>query len=148
MCIKNWKNVLIGAVLFLIVAQVLHTAFAFASMGYYMDPAYFGVWSKIMMPADGPPPAEFYYYGTAFGFISALIYALIYEKFKSAVPGKTFMNKGLNYGLWIIFLAGTVPGYLGMYLLVNLPAGLIVQWAAENLIIAVLGGILIARFNK
>ncbi len=143
----NWKQVLISAVLFLVIAQIMHTLFAFLMMGYYVDPAYAGVWSKIMMPLSGPPPAEFYYYSIAFGFVSALIYVIVYTKFKSAVPGDSAVRKGVNYGLWIIFLVGTVPGYLAMYLLINLPAGLIAMWAVEMLVIALAGGIVIAKFN-
>jgi hypothetical protein len=141
------KNVLISAVLFLIVSQIVHILFSFVGMGYYLDPAYADVWSKIMMPGPGPPPAEFYYYSIAFGFITALIYVIVYTKFKSAVPGDTPAKKGLNYGIWLIFIAGTIPGYLAMYLLINLPIALIGIWAAESLIIALLGGIIIAKFN-
>ena len=45
-----------------IVSQIIHSIEAFATMDFYLDPNYFGVWSKIMMPGPGPPPAEFYYY--------------------------------------------------------------------------------------
>jgi predicted neutral ceramidase superfamily lipid hydrolase len=145
---KNLKNILISAVLFLAVSQIVHQLFAFAGMGYYTDPAYAGVWSKIMMPGPGAPPAEFYYLSIAVGFITALIYVVVYNKIRAAIPGKTLMNKGLNYGLWIIFILGTVPGYLAMYLLINLPAGLVALWAAESLVIALVGGIVIAKFNS
>ena len=54
---------MIGAgVLFGIIALIVHWIFAYVGMDYYLDPAYFPVWSKLMMPTAGPPPASFLYY--------------------------------------------------------------------------------------
>lgn len=144
----NYKNLLLSAVLFVVLAQIIHSLCAYLGMGYYLEPEYFGVWSKIMMPGPGPPPAEFFYYSLGFGFISAVIYIVVYGILKDSIPGKNAIGKGLIYGFLVIWLVGTVPGNLAMYLLINLPPGILVLWALENLIIALGGGYLIVRINK
>lgn len=144
----EWKPVLVSAVLFMILAQVIHTLFAFAGMGFYLDPALFGLWSSIMMPEPGPPPLEFYCYSLAFGFITALIYVGVYKKIGSAVPGNNKAKRGLNYGFFVLFLLGSVPGYLSIFLLINVPPALLGMWAFEALIIALLGGMIITKFNQ
>ncbi len=59
MCgIKDLRGVAITAVAMTILAQIVHTLESILTMGYYTDPAYFQVWSKVMMPAAGPPPAS------------------------------------------------------------------------------------------
>ncbi len=81
------------------------------------------------------------------GFISALIYVGAFRMVRASIPGKTALKKGLSFGFWLVFLMGSVPGFLSMYLLVNLPAALIAVWGAEALAIALLGGAVIARLN-
>ncbi len=149
MCIesKHYKGIILSAIGFAIVAQVVHTAGAFLTMSYYTDPAYFPVWSKVMMPSNAAPGMEFYALSLAFGVAAALIYGGAYSVIMKAIPGKDAMCKGLNFGA-MLFLIGSVPGSLGMYLLINLPAALIGMWAIENLVISLLGGIIIARMVK
>ena len=54
-----WKIALV-AVLFLVVAQIVHTLGAMATMSYYMLEQYFPVWSGVMMPDGGAPGGMFY----------------------------------------------------------------------------------------
>ncbi|MEW6295364.1 MAG: hypothetical protein AB1467_03670 [Candidatus Diapherotrites archaeon] len=143
----DYKQIIIAAIIFTVIGYIIHILGAMASMSYYLDPNYFAVWSKIMMPAAGPPPAEFTYYSIAFGFIAALLYAIVYSEIKKAVPGKDATEKGLNYGL-ILFLVAAIPSSLSMILLINLPAMLVVEWAIESLIIFLLGGMTIAKIVK
>ncbi|MBU1120353.1 hypothetical protein KJ660_00580 [Candidatus Micrarchaeota archaeon] len=140
----NYVKVIIAAILFLIIAQIIHSVGAMVSMSYYMDPAYFAVWSKIMMPSESAPPMEFYYFSVGFGLIAALLYAGVYGVIKNGIPGKNWMNKGLSYG-FILFLVATIPSSLSMILLINLPLMLIVLWTIEGLVISLLGGIVIAK---
>lgn len=134
----------IGAgIAFAVIGQIVHTLGAVPTMSYYMDPTYFAVWSKLMMPAAGPPPATFFYYSIAFGIIGGVLLALVYALIYSGIPGlKT--KRGVVYGL-MIFLAAGVPGALSLYLLVNLPSALIAYWALENLITYLLGGAVFGR---
>ena len=89
----NWKRIIIAAIVFAIIAQVLHTVESMLTMDFYMDPEYFGVWSKLLMPTAGPPPAEFFYASVISSLIIALIYAVVYDVVKGSLPGKTFIKK-------------------------------------------------------
>jgi hypothetical protein len=144
--VKAWK-IIVAAIAFMIIAEVVNTLEAYATMSYYLDSAYFAVWSKIMMPTAGPPPMEFYYYSIAFSFISGLLFAGIYTVFIKSVLGKTIAKKGLMYGL-LIWLVGGVPGYLSLILLINLSIDLIAYWALAGLIVNLLAGIATAEIVK
>ena len=143
----NWKRIIIAAIVFAIIAQVLHTVESMLTMDFYMDPEYFGVWSKLLMPTAGPPPAEFFYASVISSLIIALIYAVVYDVVKGSLPGKTFIKKGLQYGI-ILFMIVQIPGLLGMYLLVNLPTLLLVYWGISSLVISLIGGIAFAKIIK
>lgn len=140
-------RVFASGVLFAIVAQIVHTVCAFLAMPFYTNPDYFSVWSKIMMPAAGPPPASFYAYSILFGLLGGILFALVYTVIKGGIPAESIAKKGLLYG-FLVFLVGAVPGYLALILLVNLPFALIVFWAAETLVINLLGGMIVAWLNK
>lgn len=144
--ISVWKVLLAGFV-FMIISQVVHTIGSFLTMDYYLDPAYFDVWSKVMMPTAGPPPTNFYVYSIMFVFIEGVLLSLVYAYIKEGIPFKAWYKKGLIYGV-ILFLVAGISGTLGLYLLVNLPLMLLVHWAIQTLIIELLGGITIAWFNK
>ena len=141
-----WKVLLAGFV-FMIISQIVHTIGSFLTMDYYTNPEYFSVWSKVMMPTAGPPPASFYYYSIMFVFINGVLLSLVYAYIKEGIPFKAWYKKGLMYGI-ILFLVEGISGTLGLYLLVNLPLMLLVHWAIQSLIIELLGGIAIAWFNK
>lgn len=140
----DWKKTILAAVVFTIIAQLVHSIFAFIGMDYYLKEAYFPVWSKLMMPTVGPPPSTFYLYSLLFGLISALIYAYVYNWLKGCLEGKTPVERGLCYGL-VLFFLGSVPGYLSLVLLINLPLGLIGLWAIEGLLVNLAGGIAIVK---
>jgi len=142
---KAWKIIAIG-IIFAIIAQIIHTIESFATMNFYTDPAFFGVWSKLMMPTAGPPPAEFYYYSVIFAVITGIIYATVYEMVKKSVPGKTIAKQGLYFGFLLFLLE--IPMSLTMYLLFNVPTVLLVYWAISALIIDLIGGVIIARIMK
>ena len=143
----NWTRVFLGAIAYLIISQVMHAISSVMAMDYYIDPNYFAVWSKIMMPGMGPPPTEFYVYSILSSFIVGLIYSYIYVRVKEIMKG-TVMKKGMKYGLAIFLMAG-IPFFLSLYLLVNLPLGLLVYWLIiDGLLTYLLGGIAIAWLNK
>jgi hypothetical protein len=143
----NWKRIIIAAIVFAIIAQVLRTVESMLTMDFYTDPAYFGVWSTLMMPTAGPPPAEFFYASIISSLIIAIIYASAYDVVKGSLPGKTAVKKGLQYGIFL-FLLVQIPGLLGMYLLINLPTLLLVYWGISSLVISLIGGIVIARIVR
>jgi len=133
------KKIILAAIIFLVIAEIVYTAGAFVDMPHYYDEAYFGVWSKIMMPAAGPPPAGFYYLSILFSFVNGLFFAGVYYIIKGAVPGSG-LKKGVTYGFFI-FLLATIPSMLSMMLIINLPMGLVVSWAIQGLIVYLIAGL-------
>ena len=100
----SWK-ILVFAIVMTIVAQVVHIVESMLTLGYYMDPAYFGVWSKIMMPGPGPPPAGFYYCSVIFAVITWAIFGFAYRKLGRAISEKNVFHKGLQFGGMIFLIA-------------------------------------------
>ncbi len=140
-------SVVFSALIFMLIAQTIHIIGSVIFQQYYVSSDYYYLWSKIMMPHPGPPPSLFYILSFTFNFIIGILLSIGYRIIKAGIPGTELLNKGLLYGL-IIFIVGVIPGHLALILFINLPIALIVDWAAENLIIDLLGGIAIARINK
>ncbi len=138
------KKILLAGIAFAILAYVIHTAGAIATMKYYQDPAYFAVWSKLMMPGEGPPPPSFMYYSLSFSLIGGILFALVYEIVRSSFAGETYVKKGLYFGT-LVFLVSGIPGFLSMYLILNLPAVLLLEWTLESLVLYLLNGVVVAK---
>lgn len=136
----DWKKLVIAAVAFAIISQVVHTIGAFFSMNYYTNPAYFSLWSQLMMPNNGPPGMEFYVLSILFAFVSGLIFSYLYTRLAGSVSATTF-------GL-LLFLVSGVPSYLAMFLLFAAPTMLLVAWVVEGLLVYILGGLAIANLLK
>jgi hypothetical protein len=113
------------------ISQIAHMADGFLGLRYYMDPALSSVWSKFMMPNAGPPPATFFYMSVAFNLVASALFVLVYELIG--------FKKGLIYGFFV-FLVASVTGMMMMYLIINLPLGLVLLWLAEDFIIKLAGG--------
>ncbi len=138
------KRFLFAVILFTVVAQIIHTIGSILLMGYYLDPAYFDVWSRIMMPTAGPPPAKFFFLSIDLGLVTSIIYVYAYVILNKSIPGKGWVRNGLNFGA-LLFLIGTLPGMLSLVLLINLPYLLILGWIAEGLVVMMVGGVITAR---
>ncbi len=117
---KNIAKVIGSGIIFTIIGQLVHIIGSSFTMGFYTDPTYFPVWSKVMMPTQGPPPISFFYYSIVFGLITGILLALVYTIVRTGVPG-IGAKKGFVYGL-LVFLIAVVPGSLSIYLLINLPS--------------------------
>jgi hypothetical protein len=143
----SWPRLLAVAVVYVIVGEIIMTLGAMADMNYYTDSAYASVWSKIMMPTAGPPPAEFYYTSIAFQLVTGFLFALVYAVIKGAVPGKGWTNKGLMYGFLVFLIAG-LPTTMMLISLVNLPLGLLFSWMLQSLIVYLLMGLAAAKILK
>jgi hypothetical protein len=142
---KIWKAIL-SIVLLVIVAQVIHTVGAMSTMNYYTNPNYFPVWSKLMMPYAGPPPASFQYLSLTFGLITWTLFVCAYWMVKTGIPGSNNITKGLLFGL-IAFMVSGLSGTLPMILLINLPIKLIAYWGIENLVILSINGMITSELN-
>lgn len=139
-------KIIIAGIVFAIIAQIIHIVESMATMNFYTDPAYFAVWSKIMMPGEGAPPTEFYVYSIIFGITAGIIYAVIYSMINKSILGKTITDKGLYFG-FLLFLVG-IPWSLTIYLLINLPSLLVVYWSITSLVIDLIFGVIVVRLIK
>ncbi len=144
---SDWVKIGTTAVVMTVIAEVVRIVEALLTMGYYTDPAYFAVWSKIMMPGAGPPPAEFYYYSVSFAFVTWFIFGFVYEKLGASIHDKNPTSKGLKFGALVFLLAG-ISGAVTMYLLMNLPAGLLVSWTISTLLLYIVGGLVAGKMIK
>ncbi len=142
----NWKQLALAAVAFVVIAQVIHTLGAIWMMDYYKDPAYFPLWSKLMMPNDGPPGADFYIVSLISSFITGLIFAGAYPLVANNLPGKG-VTKGVNYGIFIFFVVG-VTFMLSVKLLFAVPGALLGGWVAESLVIYTIAGAAFSRIMQ
>jgi hypothetical protein len=145
MC-KKLLKILLAAIIFGVVAQIIHSLAAFIEMPYYLDQNYFSVWSKLMMPSAGPPPASFIYYSLVFNLIIGITLAFVYNLVSKGLPGRG-IKKGLVFGLISVTIS-IVSSSLSFILLVNLPIMLIVYWAIENLIIYLITGMIFYKILK
>ncbi|MCX6769364.1 MAG: hypothetical protein NT051_01645 [Candidatus Micrarchaeota archaeon] len=140
---------ILASIAYAAIAQIIHTLGAFLSMSYYTDPSYFPVWSSLMMPAPGPPGAEFYLFSIIFGLILGAIFTYAYQYIRPAltVAKRKFRKPthiGLRFGL-LLFLICSIPALLSNYLLLSLPLGLLLSWQAEGLAIFLLFGLAVER---
>lgn len=128
---------LIGfSIIFGIISFIVHTIGAIAEMPYYLEEAYFPVWSSLMMPGPGTPGAEFFIASLIFSIIGGFLFGLVYALLKSGIPGK---RKGLTYG-FLIFLVASIPAAMSIFLIINIPSALIFSWTIEALIIFLICG--------
>lgn len=135
----------LSAISYIVVAEIVSILSSYLTMNYYTDPAYFSVWSKIMMPSAGPPPSSFYYFSITFAFIGGLIFAYVYYRVQSIFKTKSLIQKGLRYGFGF-FIVVALPLFMNMYLLINLPLDILVSWLIFNgLIVNLITGIVVAK---
>ena len=142
----NLSKIILAGVAFAAVSQLIHSLGATLTMGFYFDPAYFPVWSKVMMPGPGPPPASFYYYSIAFGLVNGIVLAFAFAIIRGGIPGRG-LKKGLLFGL-LVFLIASLPSSLSLYLLINLPVALIIYWTVEGFVACLIGGAIIGLLVK
>ena len=142
----DWKNIFISAILFALISVVVHTIGAFASMDYYMNPAYFPLWSTLMMPGPNPPGTEFYVASFACAIVVGGIFAAAFSMLRKSIPG-TDLRKGADYGL-LLFILVQIPYVLTDFLLLAVPVTVLLAWALESLIIYVLAGLVFSKLIR
>lgn len=131
LCCKEirWGKVIVCAVIFAVITQIVNSVSAFLSMSYYMDPSLFGVWSKVMMPKEGPPPASFFMYSILFNFLTGLTLAATYDWLKDKLGDKCG-SRFCTFFMFILSLT-VVMFFLPTYLLINIPIALLGIWFLE-----------------
>lgn len=142
----NLKKFVTSGFLYAIVATFLHQTEALLTMKYYLMPEYFGVWSKLMMPKAGPPPAEFFITSIVFSVVTGMGVTAIYYYLRDHLPeNKTkriFYFADLMVGTSFIF--STLP----IYLMFNVPTALLGIWFITNFIILTIGSWVIVKINN
>lgn len=132
--ISAGKLILTGVV-YTIIATVIHQAEALLTMGYYLKPEFFGLWSRLMMPRQGPPPSSFFITSAVFTFITGVSLGLVYYYIKEMLPKdfkkRVFLFADLMIGASFIFF--TLP----VYLLFNVPLGLLISWFVSSFAILI-----------
>ena len=142
----NYSRILGAGFVFGIIAQAIHSLAAIFEMGYYVEPAYFGLWSTLMMPNGGAPGMQFFMYAILFSIVSGIIFAWMYAIVRDSIPGKGYC-KGLWFGLLLFFVVA-FTGTMSMYLLLAIPTALLMLWALESFVIYLIGGVAIAKLYK
>lgn len=140
------KKVLLFGIIFAAISFVIHQIEALLTIKYYMMPAYFGVWSKLMMPTNGPPPTSFMITSLVFGFVTGVSVCLIYYYLRDHLPNDMFKRTFYFADLMIAtsFVFSTLP----MYLMINVPLGLIISWFISNFIIITIGSWILVKIVK
>lgn len=140
------KKVLLTSVIFTIISFVLHQIEALLTMKYYLMPSYFGVWSKLMMPSNGPPPVSFMVTSLIFTFVTGVSITFIYYYLKDRLPEHKWKRiayfTDLMIGTYFVFF--TLP----VYLMFNVPGGLLVSWFISTFVILLTSTFFIVKIVK
>lgn len=142
----RWGKVLLGGILFAILATTVHSIESFLTMNYYLIPDYFSVWSKLMMPNAGPPPTSFFITSILFSFLTGIVLAIFYDLIKEKLA-RTYIQKSVCFTAVVVTLA-TVFFTLPVLLLINIPIGLQVSWFFTSVIIFLLTSFIFAKILK
>jgi len=140
------KKVLLASVIFTVISFVIHQIEALLTMKYYLMPQYFGVWSKVMMPSNGPPPASFMITSLIFTFVTGVSITFIYYYLKDHLPvekrKRIFYFADLMLGTYLVFF--TLPAYL----MFNVPTALLIIWFFTSFVILTAGSWVIVKIIK
>lgn len=142
----SWKKLSITSLIFAVSAFVIHQIEAILTMKYYLDPQYFGVWSKLMMPKAGPPPMEFMITSIVFSLVTGLSVSLIYYYLKDHLPKET--SKRTFYFADLMIATSFVFSTLPMYLMINIPVGLLISWFISNFVIVTFNAWVMVKIIK
>ena len=142
----NFKKMFLSSVIFAVVSFVIHQIEAILTMKYYLDPAYSDLWSKLMMPNAGPPPASFMITSLVFSFVTGISVTLIYYYLKDHLPKET--RKRIFYFADLMVGTSFVFSTLPMYLMFNVPTALLLSWFVSNFIILTIASWVIVKIIK
>jgi hypothetical protein len=140
------KKILLVGVIFTVISFIIRQIEAILTLKYYMMPQYFGVWSKLMMPTAGPPPASFMITSLIFTFVTGVSIALIYYYLRNHLPPVGF--KRAFYFADILVGTSFVFFTLPTYLMFNVPVGLLVWWFITTFVILTAGSWVIVKIVK
>lgn len=125
-------GILVGIVLF-----ILSSIESSLSKGLYIasNPA---LWNQMT--------GNWWVYMLIYNLIVGLLLVLVYGIFYTAIPDKG-ASRGLQFGFWI-WLVGLVPGLLITWIMMAVPAELIVVWLISGLLNYAVVGLIIGSLFK
>jgi hypothetical protein len=135
----NWKLILIGGVVFFVVAFALSFVTGPVIHNNILLPTYqatAGFWRPELMQ-NPPDMAALAPRLLTSGLISSFILAGVYGRVRSSFTG-TGWQRGLKYG-FVVFLL-VVGFYLSMSVAFNLPDNVWVWWSVDSLLAYLIGG--------
>jgi hypothetical protein len=142
----NFKKLFLSGLIFAVISFIIRQIEALLTMKYYLMPQYFGAWSKLMMPSNGPPPPSFMITSFIFTLITGISVGLIYYYLKDHLPAekgkRIFYFADLMLGTYLVFF--TLP----VYLMFNIPVGLLISWFISSFIILTLGSWVMVKIIK
>lgn len=147
-CLKKvrWGKVFLAGLVFLVIATIVRQVEAILTMKYYLMPEFFGVWSKVMMPKAGPPPASFFLTSLLFSLATGMTLAAFYDYIKNLLP-KNQWQRMFCFTEIVVVLA-FVFFSLPTYLLINLPLGLLGAWLVSTVVILFLATTVFVKLLK
>jgi hypothetical protein len=90
---------------------------------------------------------EPYHHSVLLALVSSGIFGFVYDRLGGAIGGAQGVRSGLRFGA-LIFLVSWIPTALTMYLLINLPSGLLAVWTLDQLILYLIGGVAGAKLIR
>jgi len=142
----SWGKVLLIGLIYTVIGMVAHQVELLWTMKYYLMPQYSGVWSRLMMPTAGPPPTEFMIVSTIMTFTTGISIAIIYNYLMEYLP-KGYWKRA-TYFADLMASASLVLFTFPVYLLFNVPLGLLGYWFASTFVIFVLTSFAIVKILK
>lgn len=143
----HWKKIIFASLILTVIDFIIHQIEATITIKYYLMPEYYGLWSKLMMPKAGPPPAEFFVISILVSFLSSLVLATIFVFIKDLLPKKHSLRI-LGYTK-ITALFMLIFSYFPMFMMFNVPYVLLASWFLTSVIAIVVGACLFTKMlNK
>ncbi|ODS35275.1 MAG: hypothetical protein A7316_01915 [Candidatus Altiarchaeales archaeon WOR_SM1_86-2] len=134
----NTKRIILSGVVAGIIIFLIGNISYFASMGLY-ETQTTDIWKPMKMPV---------WMGYLFtgNLMMGLLMAVVYSYLQKALSGNA-IKKGAAFGV-LVWLAGSLPQFIGLYLTVAMSDALLLSWIIQYLISNVAAGISIAYLYK
>jgi len=142
----RWGKVILAGLIYFIIALIARQVDIIFTVNYFKMPAYFGVWSKLLMPGTGPPPLKFYIVSILFSLLAGLTIAFVFEIIKEKLA-VGYWKKVFEFTCLTILL-NIVSFSLPVYLLFNVPIGLLLSWLVTNIVVIFLSTLAFAKILK
>ena len=139
----NWGKVFLIGILYTALSMVVRQVEMLWTMKYYVDPAYFGVWNKLMMPSAGPPPPEFFIVSAIITLSVGMSLTIIYYYLKEYLP-KGYIPRSFFFADLMVatsFIFFTLPTFL----MFNVPYALLASWFVSTFVIILVSSLTIVK---